>query len=124
MRFVYISTYSLTHAMNPGQDQTDAPETSGMRRHKKFLPVTSLERKREFCLRPLSPTPAASHHCPNRLCRSPHGPSGPCQMITKRFSLSLPNSWLLWAPGWPGYCFVLPPWHDLGFLSSYLFLFI
>lgn len=32
MYFVYISAYNLTHAMNPGQDQMDAPETSGMRR--------------------------------------------------------------------------------------------
>lgn len=45
MRFVYISAYNLTHAMNSGQDQMDAPETSGMRRQKKFLPVTSLERE-------------------------------------------------------------------------------
>lgn len=27
-------------------------------------------------------------------------------------------------PEWPEFCIVLPPSHDLGFISSYLFLFI
>lgn len=29
-----LSAYNLAYAMNPGQDQVDAPETSGMRRQK------------------------------------------------------------------------------------------
>lgn len=86
-----------------GESRTRPAEcTSGRRRPKNTLSNTSLERKRGSCLHPRSPMLAANHHCPNCLYKGPCGPSLCHQVVTKRFSSQLPNSWMCWTQSGQG----------------------